>query len=131
MNLRKGFKDKEENIMLKRISPSAVLGLILLSLIVAFGAVVGNLRTQVYTPTQRHFIEENIHKNIAQRGVEVNFVAPAGALMPALIGALDNHITAVLDVRYEDREGVTLTFYDLDFVGLYRSGHAAQRAVPG
>jgi hypothetical protein len=112
--------------MLKRISPSIVLGLILLSLIVAFVAVVGNLRTQVYTPTQRHFIEENTYKNIAQRGVEVNFVAPAGALMPAFIGALDNHIIAVLDVRYEDREGVTLTFYDLDFVGLYRIANTAQ-----
>nr|NIO72324.1 hypothetical protein [Anaerolineae bacterium] len=79
--------------MLKRVSLSAALGLILLSLIVAFVAVVGNLRTQVYTPSQRHFIEENVYKNIAQRAVEVNFVAPAGALMPASIGALDNHIS--------------------------------------
>jgi hypothetical protein len=112
--------------MLKRISLSVVLGLILLSLIVAFVAVVGNLRTMAYTPSQRHFIEDNVYKNIAQRGVEVNFVAPAGALMPASIGALDNHISAKLEVRYEDREGVTLTFYDLDFVGLYRIANTAQ-----
>jgi hypothetical protein len=112
--------------MLKRISLSVALGLILLSLIVAFVAVVGNLRTQVYTPSQRHFIEDNVYKNIAQRAVEVNFVAPAGALMPASIGALDNHISAELVVRYEDREGVTLTFYDLDFVGLYHIANTAQ-----
>lgn len=112
--------------MLKRFSLSTVLGLILLGLIIAFVAVVGNLRTQVYTPSQRHFIEDNVYKNIAQRGVEVNFVAPAGALMPASIGALDNHISVVLDVRYEDREGVTLTFYDLDFVGLYRIANTTQ-----
>ena len=112
--------------MLKRISLSTVLGLILLSLIVAFVAVIGNLRTQVYTPSQRLFIEDNVHKTIAQRAVEVNFVGPAGALMPALIGALDNHISVALEVRYEDREGVTLTFYDLDFVGLYRIANTAQ-----
>jgi len=104
--------------MLKRISLSAALGLILLSLIGAFMAVVGNLRTQVYTPAQRHFIEDNIYKNISQRAVEVNFIAPAGVLMPVSIGALDNHISVELGVRYEDREGVTLTFYDLDFAGL-------------
>jgi len=112
--------------MLKRISLSAALSLILLSLIVAFVAVVGNLRAQVYTPSQRHFIEDNVYKTIAQRAVEVNFVAPAGALMPAFIGALDNHISAELEVRYEDREGVTLTFYDLDFVGLYRIANSVQ-----
>jgi len=112
--------------MLKRFSLSAALGLILLSLIVAFVAVVGNLQTQVYTPSQRHFIEENVYKTIAQRAVEVNFVAPAGALMPAFIGALDNHISAELVVRYEDREGVTLTFYELDFVGLYCIANPAQ-----
>ena len=112
--------------MLKRISLSAALGLILLALIVAFAAVVGNLRTLTYTPSQRHFIEDNVYKNIAQRAVEVNFVAPAGALMPASIGALDNHISVELEVRYEDREGVTLTFYDLDFVGLYRIANTAQ-----
>jgi len=112
--------------MLKRVSLSAALGLILLSLIVAFVAVVGNLRAQVYTSSQRHFIEENIYKTIAQRGVEINFVAPAGALMPASIGALDNHISAELEVRYENREGITLTFYDLDFVGLYRIANTAQ-----
>jgi hypothetical protein len=112
--------------MLKRFSLSAALGLILLSLIVAFVAVVGNLRAQVYTPSQRHFIEDNVYKNIAQRAVEVNFVGPAGALMPAFIGALDNHISVALEVRYEDREGVTLTFYDLDFVGLYRIANPAQ-----
>jgi hypothetical protein len=115
--------------MLKRVSLSAALGLILLSLIIAFVAVVGNLRTQVYTPSQRHFIEENVYKNIAQRAVEVNFVAPAGALMPASIGALDNHIGVELEVRYEDREGVTLTFYDLDFAGLYRIANTAQAAM--
>jgi hypothetical protein len=115
--------------MLKRFSLSAALGLILLSLIVAFVAVVSNLRTQVYTPSQRHFIEENIYKNIAQRAVEVNFVAPAGALMPASIGALDNHISVELEVRYEDREGVTLTFYDLDFAGLYRIANTSQAAM--
>lgn len=112
--------------MLKRISLSAALGLILLSLIMTFVAVVGNLRTQVYTPSQRHFIEENVYKTISQMAVQVNFMAPAGALMPASIGALDNHISVVLDVRYEDREGVTLTFYDLDFVGLYRIANTAQ-----
>ncbi|MFB0536838.1 MAG: hypothetical protein ACETWR_17870 [Anaerolineae bacterium] len=115
--------------MLKRISFSAALGLILLSLIIAFVAVVGNLKAQVYTPSQRHFIESNVYKNIAQRGVEVNFVAPAGALMPASIGALDNHISAELEVRYEDRGGVTLTFYDLDFVGLYRIANPAQATM--
>jgi hypothetical protein len=115
--------------MLKRVSLSAALGLILLSLIVAFVGVVGNLRTQVYTPSQRHFIEENVYKNIAQRAVEVNFVAPAGALMPASIGALDNHISVELEVRYEDREGVTLTFYDLDFAGLYRIANTAQATM--
>jgi hypothetical protein len=112
--------------MLKRLSLSTVLGLILMSLIIAFVAVVGNLRTQVYTPSQRHFIEENVYKTIAQRGVEVNFVASAGALMPASIGALDNHINAELVVHYEDREGITLTFYNLDFVGLYRVANTAQ-----
>jgi hypothetical protein len=115
--------------MLKRISPSAVLGLILVSLIVAFVGVVGDLRTQVYTPSQRHFIEDNVYKTIAQRGVEVNFVAPAGALMPAFIGALDNHISVELEVRYEDREGITLTFYDLNFVGLYRIANPAQATM--
>ena len=112
--------------MLKRISLSAALGLILLSLIIAFVAVVGNLKAQVYTPSQRHFIESNVYKNIAQRGVEVNFVAPAGALMPASIGALDNQISVALGVRYEDRGGVTLTFYDLDFAGLYRIANTVQ-----
>jgi hypothetical protein len=49
--------------------------------------------------------------------------------MPASIGALDNHISAELEVRYEDREGVTLTFYDLDFVGLYRIANTAQATM--
>jgi hypothetical protein len=121
-----GRNNQEEDVMLKRISLSAVLGLILLSLIVAFTTVVGNLRTQVYTPSQRHFIEENVYKNISQMPVQVNFEALAGALMPTSIGALDNHISAELEVRYEDREGVTLTFYDLDFVGLYRIANTTQ-----
>jgi len=115
--------------MLKRVSLSAALGLILLGLIIAFVAVVSNLRAQVYTPSQRHFIEENVYKNIAQRAVEVNFVASAGALMPASIGALDNHISVELGVRYEDRGGVTLTFYDLDFTGLYRIANTAQATM--
>ena len=49
----------------------------------------------------------------------MNYRLPQAAAKPVALGAQESHITADMDVRYKDKNGATVTAYDLRFAAAY------------
>ena len=110
--------------MIKRWLPSAMLLLILSTLVVTYVLVVASLQGDVvYTPDQREALVTHSRMNLSQAALLLNtsyWDEAAGApILGSTLGATECRVRATLDARYEEIEGVSTTVYDLDFDGTY------------
>ncbi len=90
-----------------------------------------SVRTSYYTPEQRQFLSSNEGLRMRQDAPTVNtygYVGKVDELLdkdqpisapPLATGARETHVTADLAVRYKERDGATVTAYDLQFVASY------------
>lgn len=137
--------------MSKQATTFIVSGLLLLALIglfVVYLGVVDDLPSRIYTVAQQEFLNYNYQRNVAQVAPTWNFslsdgaayynIAPdrieasdaVGEIYPLDLPVRKSRIQADLTARYEDREGVSVTVYDLDFRGEYHLVHSGANPIP-
>lgn len=105
---------------------SIVLIVILLGMMVGSIGLTALMPRRVYTAEQEKWLADNDRRRVNQLAPQVNYnvlseiaggkVAP---LPPIALAARESHITADMNVRYKDKDGATVTAYDLTFVGTY------------
>jgi len=108
-----------------------VLLVLLLGILIVFPALARlSLGSLLYTQSQQEFLSYNSGRAIVQApatwnllegelvGADAAAAAPT-VLGPAMFASWDNYVEATLDARYEEQNGVSVTIYDLDFVGQY------------
>ncbi len=98
---------------------SIVLILILLTMMAGSIGLAVQLPRQVYTAEQQAWLSSNAQRVVRQAAPEMNYKLPAAAAKPVAFGAQESHITADMDVRYKDKNGATVTAYDLRFAAAY------------
>ena len=105
---------------------SVVLIVILLSMMAGLIGFTQGMPRRVYTTEQQVWLRENSGRQVNQLAPEVNyslFSAVAGdkatAPKPIAFGARESHITADMNVRYKEKDGATVTAYDLRFAATY------------
>jgi hypothetical protein len=105
---------------------SIVLILILLGMMVGSIGLTSQLPRRVYTTEQQEWLALNNQLRVRQSAPEMNY-SPFSALgdksfvipKPAALGARESHITADMNVRYKEKNGATVTAYDLRFAAAY------------
>lgn len=118
-----------------RLSRIGCLGIgLIVVLLVMMAGLIGltlSLRGSAYTPEQQQILASNYRLYVNQSAPQFNaygYVSDELSLLysstpidspPIATSARESHITADLNVRYEQRQGVTITAYDLDFGGDY------------
>lgn len=100
-----------------------VLLLILVALLVTYLLLVGDLPARVYTVEERAFLAYNDARRVAQLAPTWNVVLPGGDALPMRLPGQDNRVRATLVARQEERGGISVTAYDLEFRGEYRLAH--------
>jgi hypothetical protein len=111
--MRKGKRHRK--VALSGILLVGLVGLLVLNL-----AIVVDLPSRVYTADQLAYVEYNQKRIISQAAPTWNILTDEGvvqAVLPSYIR--ENLVRAVLSARYEEKDGVTATVYDLDFRGEY------------
>lgn len=119
-----------------RVLLGVVLLLGLLALLTIYSTLSrSNLGALVYTDEQQQYLSYNSARSISQAPADFNYIAgleaelQEGALgdvaeAPAVIGPAvfsdwENEVDATLAARYEEKNGVSVTIYDLDFTSMY------------
>ncbi len=106
---------------------SVVLILILLGMMVGSIGLTSQLPRRVYTAEQQEWLALNDQLRVRQSAPEINYSVlsasssylPAVPSQPLALGARESHITADIDVRYKEKDGATVTAYDLHFAATY------------
>jgi hypothetical protein len=80
--------------------------------------LTSQLPKQTYTTEQKLWLSENSLRSVRQSAPEIN-VKGVAAAKPIAFGAQESHITADMNVRYKDKNGATVTAYDLRFIAAY------------
>ncbi len=109
--------------LVRSILVGSLLTLTMIALLTVYGLAVSDLPARVYTEKQREFLEYNSMRSISQAAPTLNYVKPTGSMLPAILPWQSSRVLATLVARYEEREGVSVTVYDLDFHGEYRLAH--------
>ena len=112
---------------MKRISQLLVpliLGIGLISVLVTYAVVVEDLPSRIYTPVQHAFLSYNRGRMIVQEAPMVNYLSADGVIVPATLMVNEHTVRATLIGRYEERDCVSATAYDLDFRGEYHLAHS-------
>jgi hypothetical protein len=95
-------------------------GLLALYALVVYAGGAGDAPPpHVYSPEQSAFLTYNRGRVISQDAPVLNVVLPSSEMVPAELTELETRVEALLDARYEEHEGVSVTVYDLDFEGEY------------
>ncbi len=102
-----------------------VLTVALAGLLIAFLAAVSSLPARVYTAEQESYLSYRANR-LVQLPPTFNAYANSafipGApqqIVPSFLSDWETRVEAALDARYEEQEGVSVTVYDLDFLGEY------------
>lgn len=105
---------------------SVVLIVILLSMMAGLIGFTQQMPRRVYTTEQQVWLRENSARQVNQLAPEVNyslFSTVGGdqvtAPKPTAFGARESHVTADLNVRYKEKDGATVTAYDVRFAATY------------
>jgi hypothetical protein len=107
-----------------RIFGPLFLGVGLTAVLVTYAAVVDDLPGRIYTPVQHAFLSYNRGRMIVQEAPILNYLSSAGEIVPAALIGDEHSVRATLIGRYEERDRVSVTVYDLDFRGEYRLAHS-------
>ena len=111
---------------LSRVIAPLILALGLAVVLVVYALVVNDLPERVYTPVQQEFLSYNRGRIIVQEAPTLNYLMPGGEVMPAVMIGDEHTVRATLAGRYEERDRVSATVYDLDFRGDYHLAHAGE-----
>lgn len=107
---------------------SGVLLVALIALLATYLVVVSDLPSRVYTEPQREFLFYNSMRSVVQVAPSWRYTQPEGLFTdwqaPARLPWRSSRVQAALVARYEEREGVSVTVYDLDFRGEYDLAHS-------
>lgn len=123
----------------KILSVIFIMGLLVILFI--YLLLVSNLGTQVYTETQQEYLRYNDSRVVSQASVQLNLyqfdkqlpgfdafsssnIDMVGVQVPTNFTVWENQMQAVLQARYEEQTGVSVTVYDLDFESHYHFQHA-------
>lgn len=128
--MRKIFK-RTQNTLINGILLMGLVGVMIAYLIV----IGGDVATHVYTPDQYAYLSYNRSRVVSQAapvwnllldervvgqdGAVANPLLPDGQAVAAILSGLETRVSATLDARYEEQEGVVVTVYDLDFHSEY------------
>jgi hypothetical protein len=112
---------------------SGLLGIGLLAVLLFFLFAVNTLESQLYTAEQADFLNYNEGRIINQQALTANFyndqsgniVDGSVAPVTAEFASWENEVRAILQARYEEQDGVSVTLYDLEFESSYHFEHAA------
>jgi hypothetical protein len=104
-----------------------ILILILLGMMVGLIGLTVQMPRRVYTAEEQAWLRANSAFVVNQRAPEVSYdlfysgLADKAAVpaKPIAFGARESHVTADLGVRYKEKDGATVTAYDLRFAGTY------------
>lgn len=91
----------------------------LLGLLAAYLVVVVDLPSRVYTVAQREYLSYNYGRSITQDAPTLAIMETEEHVEAAILAPRDSRVRATLDARYEEREGVSVTVYDLEFSSEY------------
>lgn len=111
--------------VLRRVSRaliSSVLLVGLLGLLAAYVMVVNDLPSRLYTEVQQEYLAYNSARSVAQLS-PTWVVKSESDVAPAYMPMQKSQVRTRLEARYEDRDGVSVTVYDLTFQGVYRLEH--------
>ncbi len=107
---------------------SGALIVALIALLATYLVVVSDLPDRVYTEPQRAFLFYNSMRSVVQAAPSWRYIQPEGLFSdwqaPARLPWRSSRVQATLVARYEEREGVSVTVYDLDFRGEYDLSHS-------
>ena len=109
---------------LTRLLAPVILAISLVSILVAYAMAVNDLPERIYTPVQQEFLSYNRGRTIVQEAPVANWLSAAGEITPAALVGDEHTVRATLAARYEERDRVSVTVYDLDFRGEYHLAHA-------
>jgi len=98
---------------------SIILIVILLGMMMGSIGLTSLLPRRVYTTEQEVWLSENSLRRVDQLAPAMNYKLPLASAQPVPFGARESHITADMDVRYKDKDGATVTAYDLRFAATY------------
>lgn len=98
---------------------NVVLLMGLVGLLAAYLAVVVDLPSRVYTVAQREYLSYNYGRSITQAAPTLAIVETKDQVEATILAARESRVRATLDARYEEREGVSVTVYDLEFCSEY------------
>ncbi|MCP4360233.1 MAG: zinc ribbon domain-containing protein [Chloroflexi bacterium] len=112
---------------------SGMLGIGLVAALLFFLFTVNTLESQVFTAEQSDFLSYNRGRVINQQALTTNFyhgqlgyneVDGSVAPVTANFTSWQNEVRAILQARFEEQDGVSVTLYDLDFESSYHFEHA-------
>ncbi len=112
---------------ISRLLAPIILGAGLIAVLIVYAAVVDDLPGRIYTPVQHAFLSYNRGRMIVQEAPILNYLAAGGDILPAALIGDEHTVRATLVGRYEERDRVCATTYDLDFRGEY---HLAPSGSP-
>jgi len=107
----------------KRVIVNGLLSVSLIGLLITYLAVVGDLPSRVYTPTQQEYLSYNYGRSVSQSAPILNIVQLGEKVESTILPGQKSLVRATLAARYEEQEGVSATVYDLDFYGEYQLAH--------
>jgi hypothetical protein len=110
----------------KRVGSSvnALLLVGLLGLLLANLVVVGDLPARVYTAAQMEFLNYNLRRDVLQTAPVYNVVSAEGDVSTTILPVEASRVEAILIAEYEEKEGVSVTVYDLRFQGEYQLSYS-------
>jgi len=107
----------------KKVIVNGLLSVSLIGLLITYLAVVGDLPSRVYTPTQQEYLSYNYSRSVSQSAPILNIVQLGEKVESTILPGQKSLVRATLAARYEEQEGVSATVYDLDFYGEYQLAH--------
>ena len=108
---------------------NVVLFMGLLGLLAAYLAVVVDLPSRVYTVSQREYLSYNYGRSITQAAPTLAVVETEDQVEATILAARESRVEATLAARYEEREGVSVTVYDLEFCSEYILAYPGQEVT--
>jgi hypothetical protein len=114
---------------LGRFLTSGILLVGLIGLLVVNSLLVGSPLDLAYTPEQQEVLSYYYSRNLAQMAPATNYVQPDGQVIPTILPGRRSRVRAMLRASYEEKDGVTLTVYDLDFQAEYELIHGGDYTV--
>jgi hypothetical protein len=106
---------RPRNMLASGILLVGLVGVLILNL-----AVVSDLPSRLYTAEQLAYLDYNRSRSIRQIAPSWDMITTEGSAQSAIMSYVrENRVRATLYAHFEEREGISVTLYDLGFRGEY------------